>query len=143
MSAPASAPKHLWIVAGLSLLWNAYGCYDYLMTVTWNEDYLANMPPEFVAMMKAKPSWTLGLWAIGVWVSLAGSLLLFARSRFAAAAFLISLVAAVISFAQQYLAGPPEGYPIGLFYVMPVIITTAIFLQYWYSRRQTAVGVLR
>jgi len=143
MSNPTVTPVHLWIVAGLSLLWNAYGCYDYLMTVTWNEAYLANMPPEFVAMMKAKPSWTLGLWAIGVWVSLTGSLLLFARSRHAVTAYLISLIAAVVSFTQQYFVGPPEGYPVGLFYVMPIIITGAIALQYWYSRRQTAAGVLR
>ena len=28
----ARAPAHLWIVGILSLLWNAFGCYDYLMT---------------------------------------------------------------------------------------------------------------
>jgi hypothetical protein len=143
VNGPIPTPKHLWLVAALSLLWNAYGCYDYYMTVSGNEAYLSQMPPGFVAMMEAKPSWTLGLWAIGVWVSLAGSILLFARSRYAATAFLISLIAAVISFAQQYAMGPPEGYPTGLFYVMPIIITVAIALQYWYSRRQTAAGVLR
>lgn len=143
MSAHTVTPKQLWIVAALSLLWNAYGCYDYYMTVSGNEAYLSQMPPGFVAMMEAKPSWTLGLWAIGVWVSLAGSLLLFARSRHAATAFLVSLIAAVISFVQQFAMGPPEGYPIGLFYTMPFIITAAIAAQYWYSRRQTRVGVLR
>lgn len=140
---PSVTPKHLWIVAVLSLIWNAYGCYDYYMTVSGNDAYLSQMPPGFVAMMQAKPSWTLGLWAIGVWVSLVGSVLLFVRSRHAATAFSVSLIAAVISFVQQFIMGPPEGYATGLFYIMPFVITTAIMLQYWYSRRQTAAGVLR
>ncbi|MXO89578.1 hypothetical protein [Pontixanthobacter aquaemixtae] len=143
MSANRTAPWHLWVVTALGLLWNAYGCYDYYMTVSGNEAYLAQMPPGFVAMMEAKPAWTLGLWAIGVWVSLAGSLLLFARSRHAATAFFIALFAAVISFAQQFLQGPPQGYPTVMFYIMPFIITAVIALQFWYSRRQSANGVLR
>ena len=28
----ARAPAHLWIVGILALLWNCFGCYDYLMT---------------------------------------------------------------------------------------------------------------
>ena len=27
-----TTPKHLWIAGILSLLWNGYGAYDYLMT---------------------------------------------------------------------------------------------------------------
>ena len=143
MSEQARTPTHLWIVATISLLWNAYGGYDYYMTVTSNEAYLANMPSGFVDMMRANPPWTFALWAIGVWVSLAGSILLLMRSRFAATAFLISLIAAVLNFAHQFWQGPPEGYPAGIFYSMPIIISAVIALQYYYSRRQTAAGVLR
>jgi hypothetical protein len=34
----AKAPVHLWIVGFLSLLWNGFGCYDYLMTRMRNLD---------------------------------------------------------------------------------------------------------
>jgi hypothetical protein len=33
-------PVHLWIVGILSLLWNAMGCFDYVMTRMRNTDYL-------------------------------------------------------------------------------------------------------
>ena len=34
-------PKHLWIVGILSLLWNAMSAFDYKMTQTKNESYMA------------------------------------------------------------------------------------------------------
>ena len=39
------APMHLWIVGGLGALWNACGCYDYVMTRMRDTDYLASMMP--------------------------------------------------------------------------------------------------
>ena len=30
-------PVHLWIVAILATIWNAFGCFDYLMTHPRNE----------------------------------------------------------------------------------------------------------
>ena len=35
---PARAPAHLWIVGVVATLWMAFGCYDYSMTVTRNEN---------------------------------------------------------------------------------------------------------
>ena len=42
----ARAPVHVWIVGIVSLLWNAFGCYDYVMTRMRNTDYLAKMMPK-------------------------------------------------------------------------------------------------
>ena len=39
-------PAHLWIVGILSLLWNGFGCYDYLMTRMRNTDYLKSVMPN-------------------------------------------------------------------------------------------------
>lgn len=33
-------PWHVWTVGGLATLWNAFGCYDYVMTMTGGEEYL-------------------------------------------------------------------------------------------------------
>ena len=40
------APVHLWIAGLLSLAWNGFGCYDYLMTRMRNEDYFRSMAPD-------------------------------------------------------------------------------------------------
>jgi hypothetical protein len=37
---------HLWIVGAAATLWNAFGCYDYLMTRTENADYIRSMMPR-------------------------------------------------------------------------------------------------
>jgi hypothetical protein len=42
----ARTPVHLWIVGLLGLLWNGFGCYDYLMTRMRNLDYFRAMAPD-------------------------------------------------------------------------------------------------
>ena len=40
------APWHLWLIGIVTLLWNAGGLYDFLMT-NWNaESYLAHFTPN-------------------------------------------------------------------------------------------------
>ena len=88
------APWHVWVVGVISLLWNSYGCYDYTMTKLDPAHYLAGsgMSAAGQAYMLALPAWVTAFWALGVWGSLAGSLLLLARSRHAVTAFAASLV---------------------------------------------------
>ncbi|WP_313435707.1 hypothetical protein [Novosphingobium sp.] len=74
-------PRHLWIVGVLALVWNAFGCTDFSMTVTRNPEWLAPLSPEMIDWLDAAPSWTIVTWALGVWGGLAGSLLLLLRSR--------------------------------------------------------------
>ena len=40
------APWHLWAVGIVGLLWSAMGAFDYLMTQTENESYMARFTPE-------------------------------------------------------------------------------------------------
>ena len=95
----APAPRHLWIVGVLSLLWNAFGAMDYVLTNTNNEAYLSQFTPEQLAYFIDFPAWTTAAWALGVWGALAGSVLLLMRSRFAVHAFGVSLAGMAVSFA--------------------------------------------
>ena len=91
-------PTHLWIVGILSLLWNCFGSYDYLMTKTRNMDYLAGMTPpgvdtnSLLAYIDGMPLYAQFGWGLGVWMGLAGSLLLLLRSRWAVWALLLSFI---------------------------------------------------
>jgi hypothetical protein len=133
------APLSFWIVAVVSLLWNCFGCTDYTMMRLHNAAWLAagKVSPEMIAKIDAGPLWGTTGWAFGVWASLAGSLLLLARSRHAVTAFLVSLVGAVIGFAWQIPAGLAD--PIWL----PVMIVAAVVLQWGWARRKVAEGLLR
>ena len=142
---PSRTPWHLWVVGVLSLLWNCYGGYDYVMSETNPAGYLteAGYGPEVVAWVQSFPAWEVALWAIGVWGSVLGSLLLLLRSRFAATAFLVSLLGALGSFAYQLTSNPPAAATGTVEIVMHAVIVIVIILQWYYAKRQTAAGVLK
>ena len=71
-----TAPIHLWIVGLLSLLWNGFGCYDYLMTRMRNLEYFRSMAPDvdpnaMLAWVDAFPIYAQFGWGLGVWMGLA------------------------------------------------------------------------
>lgn len=151
MNTDVKTPGHLWLVGIVSLLWNAFGGYDYTMSQMRDPAYLeATMGPmgmsvdQSIAFLDSFPVWADVLWALGVWGSVAGSLLLLLRSRFAVIAFLASLAGAVLSFAYQYTIDlPPQMADNTMGKVMPLVIVLAVVLQWWYARSQKAAGVLR
>lgn len=143
-TAQAKAPAHLWVVGILSLLWNAFGCYDYLMTNLRNQAYLSKFTAEQLAYFDSLPGWLTAFWAIGVWGGLAGAVLLLARSRHTVLAFGLSLIGAIVGLGyQMFLARMPASLKTGMMGVMPwVIIAVAAFLL-WYAMNSEKRGVLR
>lgn len=135
-------PTSFWIVAVLSLLWNLFGCYDYLMSKLSPESYFAanGMNAESAAYMAALPAWLTAFWALGVWGSLVGSLLLLARSRHAVAAFVLSLLGLAVSqLTQEFWLHPPQAGPIGLI----LMVWSALVFFLIYARSMAAKSVLR
>ena len=139
------APKHLWVVGILSLLWNGYGAYDYTMSHIGGLEFFeaAGLDEAAFAWFEAMPAWATAAWAIGVWVSLLGSVLLLVRSRQAATAFLVSIIGALCSFAYQFTSDRPASMAGAMATVMPIVILILIGAQWYYARRQAAAGVLR
>ena len=139
-----SVPKLVWIVGVLSLLWNAMGCFDYLMTQTRAEFYMGQFTQEQLDFFYGFPAWVDGAWAIAVWGSLAGSVLLLLRLRISVWFFLISLAAMVITTVHnlvlsnglEIMEGPGQLVFTGLIFVVGV----ALFL---YTRHLAGRGVLR
>jgi hypothetical protein len=149
-ASPARVSAGYWIVAAVSLLWNGFGGYDYVMTKLANMDYLtgavggdAALAQQMLDLTEAMPLWAHVLWALGVWSSVLGSLLLLARSRHAVSAFIVSLVTAALSFAYQATLTMPAALDTPAMKVMPVFILAAIVLQWWWARRKLADGTLR
>lgn len=142
LAAKRSAPAHLWAIGTISLLWNSFGCYDYVMSQTNPASYLKEMglSAETVAYMQGFPAWLTAFWALGVWGSLAGSILLLMRSRHAVTAFALSLLGLAISQGYQtFVLPPPENPPAA----MVAIIWGALIFFLIYARRLKVNGVLR
>ena len=144
-----AAPIHLWIVGLLSLLWGAFGGYDYVMTRMRNTDYLAGMMPSvdpnaFLAWIDSFPLWAQFGWGLGVWLGLIGAVLLLIRNRLAVPAFALSLIGAVLGLGYQIAMAPPlSGAEGPMFSIMPWVIIAVALGLYLYARAQKASGVLR
>lgn len=139
-------PIHLWIVGILSLLWNAGGAMDYVMTRMNDAEYLAAQPEARLMMLEQAPLWFGLTWAVGVWFSVIGSLLLLFRSRFASTAFGLSLLGLIGSSIYTY--GIADGGSMlatagTAAIVFSIAIPVILILLWLYARAMTTKGVLR
>ena len=137
-------PVHLWIIGVIALIWNAGGAYDYVMTQFQYEAYLAILTDAQRAFLDTVPIWFEAAWAVGVWFSVLGSVLLLLRSRFADAVFGLSFLGLMLSSVYSFgiadrtgltLSPAQMGFTIAIFVVLAVL---------WiYARAMTRRGVLR
>ena len=136
-------PWHLWVVGGLSLVWNAFGAFDYLMTQTQNEAYMAAFTPEQLAFFYGFPWWLTAAWAIAVWGSVAGSVLLLLRKAIAVPVFVVSLACMVLTSFHNFVLtnGAEVMGGMGPIIFSAVIFVVAVLLVV-YSRKQRSAGVL-
>jgi hypothetical protein len=144
MNRSVKTPVHLWIVGGVSALWNAFGAFNYWVTQTRNPAVMAQLTEEQRAFIENAPAWVDASWAFGVWGALAGSLLLLARKRNAVAAFAVSLAGLAVNTLSQL--GLSETSPhldtAGQIALHVLIWAVAIGLLV-YSLRMRARGALR
>lgn len=144
----ARAPTRLWVVGALALLWNAFGAYDYLMTRTKGADYVDTMMPgtgeAMMAYINSFPLWASFGWGLGVWMGLAGSILLLMRHRLAVIAFGLSLAGAILGIGYQLMrpADIPQMHD-GFNGVVPYLIILIALALYLYSRALLRKGLLR
>lgn len=141
-SGAPQTPKHLWMVGGVTLLWNVVGAYDYLMTQTQNEAYMGQFTPEQLEFFYAFPTWVVAFWALAVWGGVLGSILLLMRKSLAVPVFIVSLSSMVITTFQNYvLSDASEVIGVAGIAFSAVIFLIAVALVL-YARAMRERGVL-
>ena len=138
-----STPWYFWVVAGLGLFWNGFGAFDYSMSHLQGETYYRQMgmTDAQVAFMDTYPTWMHAVWAIGVWGSALGAILLLLRSKWAFHAFAVSILGAIGNVAYTAMTPGASETMGGL--TMPLVILAICLFFVWYSRMMTTRGVLR
>ena len=137
-------PAHLWIIGLISLFWNAGGAYDYVMTQTQNAAYLDMLSEAQKAFLDAGPAWFEASWAIGVWFSVIGSLLLLVRSRFAGTAFAVSFAGLLVSSVYSFGLADRTGMDMSMAQLGFTVAIFVVLIVLWiYARAMTRRGVLR
>ncbi len=100
-------------------------------------------PPEQVEYFNGFPAWAVAFWALGVWGSAIGSLLLLLRKKLAVWSFGVSIIGLLgTTFYERMVAIIPQslqGTGQNLFAVAIWVITFSLFV---YARQMTAKGVL-
>jgi hypothetical protein len=140
----APAPWHLWLVGILALLWNGFGAYDYVMSLTQGEAYYraSGMTDGLIAYYVSMPGWVYVPWTLGIGGAVIGTILLLLRSRFAVHAFVLSLLGSFVSNAAALALSNGAFLAAGMPIVpLVILIVCALLVAYsiWLHRR----GVLR
>jgi hypothetical protein len=145
MTDAVKTPWHLWVVGGLSLLWNLFPAVDFTLTNMQNEFWLSQYNDAQRAFFLATPLWANIGWALGGFGSFAGSLLLLLRSRHAPTAFIVSAAGlAIVSYYQLVQNGDRMKQLLGDIPLYSTIIIWVVLLALlFYARAMKAKGVLR
>ncbi len=126
----------------LTLLWNAMGAFDYLMTQTQNEAYMSEFTPEQLEFFYNFPTWMVAFWALAVWGGVLGSILLLLRRGWAVPVFLVSLVCMVVTAFHNFVLANGMEIMGGVGAVFTIAIFAIAVFLYMYSKNMRTKGVL-
>ncbi|MDQ3074477.1 MAG: hypothetical protein M3Q88_02535 [Pseudomonadota bacterium] len=133
-------PGWFWATAGLALLFEAFGCYIYVVQVSADP---AVLPLDQRAMWDATPAWMIAAYAIAVWVGLIGAVLLLMRRKLAVLALLLSLVAVVVQFSGLFLVPQLRQTVPDTALVAPIALIVSCYLIFLLARLANRRGWLR
>ena len=142
MSETKATPKHLWIIGIITLLWNLVGAFDYLMTQTRNETYMSQFEQAQLDYYYSFPTLVVVFWALAVWGSVMGSVLLLMRKPLAVPVFMVSFASMVITAIYNF--GFSDGMEVmgSSGFVFTVVIFFVALGLVLYARAMRARGVL-
>ncbi len=142
MTAPTKPTASFWIISVLALLWNLMGVMAYIMHVTMTPEAIQALPAEEQQLYTNIPVWATAAFAIAVWGSTLGCVLLLLRKKLATPVLIVSFVAILVQMIHQlFISKSIEVYgPGGA--VMPVMIIVIGAFLIWYARKATAKGWL-
>lgn len=141
----AKPPPSFWVIAVMSLIWSAFGAFDYTMTRLRDTEYLsaAGNPQVILGWIDGFPLWAQAAWGLGVWGSVAGSVLMLLLSRHAVPAFALSLVGALLSSGYQFTHAVPPELDTSAGKVMPVLIILIVAFLLRFTHVEARKGTLR
>ena len=133
-------PGWFYAVAGLALLFEAFGCWMYVAQVSADR---AAMPIDQRAMWDATPTWMTAAYAIAVWIGLAGAAMLLLRRKLAVPLLLVSLIAVIVQFSGLFLVPQLRQTVPESALIAPVVLILACYLIFQFARVALRRGWLR
>ena len=85
-----------WVVSGIALVWNLMGVMAYIMQVTMSPEALQALPENERTLMESVPTWATSAFAIAVWGSTLGSILLLMRKKLATSVLILAFAGILV-----------------------------------------------
>ena len=142
MAKARKAPWHLWVVGILTLIWNGFGAFDYIMTQTENVAYMEAFTDAQLEYYYSMPVWYVACWAIAIWTSVLASLCLLLRLKLAVLSIVISMIGFLVTALYSIVLHPmPDAEPAQN--IFSLVIFLILLFQLIYTFVMSRVGVLR
>lgn len=122
-----------------SLLFMGMGCVVYLMYVLADPDSLTL---DQRAAYLAQPSWVTAANAVGVWVGLAGTVLLVMRNRLAEFALGVALVAVLVWLVGLIVVTELRENMSANDLLVAIVVTAVTWTIFWFARHSRQRGWL-
>jgi len=133
------SPWHLWVVAGLTLLWNGSGAITILMAQMGR---LPNISADEAAYYAAQPLWLVISTDIATVAPFAAGVMLVLHSRLAVWFFAVSLALILVNNVYELVAGTSRALVNQGAMIVTAIIVVIAILQLVYSNAMKKRGVL-
>lgn len=130
-----------WVVGILATLFNLFGLFDMIMTLTNNEEYLSAYTPEQLAYWQGLPWWRLAMWVLGIGSGIVGVVTYWMRKKITATVWLVGPVMILTGMSLDSFGGILEVMSPAEHYGANIILTALILLFCAYARRQANKGV--
>lgn len=134
------APTWFWGMAAFGVLWNLYGIYQFIGTLTpaGRSAMAAGMTAAQAQIYFSLPAWMTAVFAIGVFGGLLGSVALAARRTAALPALAVSLVGYIALFSGDVYFGVFDAMPSQLaILAFVVVVAVALLATAWAARSRT------
>ena len=132
-----------WVVSAIALVWNLLGVMAYLTQVTMSSEALQALPEKERLLIQSVPAWSISAFAIAVWGSTLGSILLLLRKKLATVVFIFAFAGIVVQmYYNLFISKAFEVYGFGGI-AMPILVFTIGIFLIWFSRKSTTHGWLQ
>ncbi len=134
-------PAWLWGMAGFGVLWNLYGLYQFVGTLTpaGRSAMAAGMTAAQAQVYFSLPPWMTAVFACGVLGGLVGSLALAARRKLAVPVLTLSMAGYLLLFSGDLTFGVFDAMPAQLAILAFVVLVAALLLVTAWAARSRAL----
>ena len=131
-----------WVISIIALIWNSMGVDGYINQVYKTDRFKSMYTEEQLEIIFNLPSWVTSAFAIAVFSSVLGCILLLLRKKLAKTFFLVGLLAVIVQTTYNLFMNPGKEMYGAMQYSMLIMIPVFSIFLVWYTKKCESDGIL-